>query len=156
MDMHFGFDNITEAFAQMRAMEEEANARVVPRQRQIDWGSYFIRPQESLGLIVFAYCETEEEIVAGERRYGASLDEASRTLETLQDSHERGYRYGRHYSLIEPEGELGSTHIVKCWPITEEQFHQAKELGWDARLILEQHPWLADALLDLRNSQVNR
>lgn len=152
MGAHYEFESFTEAFAQMRIWEEQANAKVTKEQRTITWGSHFLHPHPRLGLLIFGHTQTEDQLVADERSCGADEEEAEATLRTIRNSHERGYRFGRHYSTVEPEGELGSTHISRCWPLTAEQFRQAQELGWDGKSILAKHDWLADVLIDFNDA----
>lgn len=154
MNMHYEYGSVAEAYAHMRLMEEQANERVVEEQRQITWGSHFLRVLYTSPVVIFGHVWPEDDILLGEQRAGASLEEAETTLRTLRASHERGYRFGRCYSIVEPEGELGDTHISDCWPITEEEFLQAQNFRWETRKILAQHDWLADALIAFNNTRL--
>jgi len=142
-----GFDNIDDMFAWMRSQEEAANTRVTPDQAEIGYGAYWMRPYED--IVIFGYVPTQTEREASERALGADDEEIEYQRETLADSHARGYRYGKAYSVIEPEGEWGSTHISTMIQITQEQFTQAKAAKWDAwqmMLFPETRAWLHERL----------
>jgi hypothetical protein len=51
-------------------------------------------------------------------------------MERTDDSYTRGYRFGRWYSVVEPDGEVGSAHISACWPISRRDFEYARRNGW--------------------------
>lgn len=142
-----GFDNADDMFAYMREQEEAANARVTPGQAQIGYGAWWLRPYED--VVIFGYVPTQDEVRASEGGDEADPEELQYTLETLADAHRRGYRYGRAYSVIEPEGEWGSTHISTMVEITEEQFNQAQAHGWDGHEIAAQADghWILKALM---------
>jgi hypothetical protein len=84
------------------------------------WGDYVLTL--SGDLLIVGYIQTLEEIEAGEREEGALDEEVGRTLEMLISAYGNGYRYGRYYSLILPEGELGSHHVSRLKRITKHQF----------------------------------
>ena len=48
----------------------------------------------------------------------------------MKEYYDNGFRFGRAYSVVEPEGELGDTHVCDMVPITEEEFNQSKGLHW--------------------------
>lgn len=120
-------------FAQMRAEEEAANANVHPDQAALTWGDHFVRfyemgPEGILAIFGAIYTASDYE-----------RSEGAQGLAEAEERMARGYRFARCYSVIEPEGELGDTHVVTVWPITPEQFAQAKAAGWDPGAL----PWLA-------------
>lgn len=51
-------------------------------------------------------------------------------LAQFTESAAAGMIFGRHYSAVEPDGELGSTFVGQLTPITKQEFDQAKERGW--------------------------
>lgn len=110
---------------QMKQEEEDwakrASESALPEQRSLTWGSYFLRAMPELGYYIFGRVFTVEEIAA---------DEEPIVVTGKQRSHERGYRYGIYHSVVEPDGEIGDTHMALLWPITEEDFNKAKEAGW--------------------------
>ena len=42
----------------------------------------------------------------------------------LKEARERGYIFGRWYSEVVPDGELGSNHISSCLPMSKEEFEE--------------------------------
>ncbi len=124
-------DDLDVFFAEMRANEHQAMANLQPEQRTITWGSYAF--MVSMGIRIFGYVWTEAEFEANERDCGADDEEMESSMESLRDSHERGYRFGRWYSMVEPDGEIGSNHVSNMVPITKEQFDQIVQTqGWRA------------------------
>lgn len=138
------FDSVEDAFEWMRKQEEEANKRLHPAQKRIVRGSYVMRPAPEVPCMIFGYIFTLEEIEEGERQCGADEEELAYTLRTLSESFNRGYRHGRWYSFVEPDGELGDAHISNLWPISEEVFNRAKESGW--KLDIATYTSLRDAI----------
>ena len=68
-----------------------------------------------------------------EMRLGASQDEALDTRERTVRAYQRGWRWGWHYSLQEPRGEVGMTHRSMLWPISGRDFQLAEIRGWHWR-----------------------
>ena len=64
-----------------------------------------------------------------------AFDEFRWSFDSMRDSYMRGYRYGRAYSLMEPRGEFGSTHISQMAQLTADEFADAEAAGWDFRLL---------------------
>ncbi len=56
--------------------------------------------------------------------------ESEYEYETYTDSLKRGYAFTRSFSVIEPDGELGSHHISTMCPIDQAQFERAREHKW--------------------------
>lgn len=142
------FDGLNEAFEFMRQREQEANDRATDEQKAVDYGDYFWR-LETLGpetIAIFTRCPTLDELAAIERRLGADEEEVTSELEMIEDAHKRGYRYGQHFSVVEPEGEWGSCHVASIvGKITAEDFELARRHGW-------RYPqWLAAVLTGREN-----
>lgn len=128
--MYKEYGSIEEAFADMKRAEDAANENLSEWNKQVVWGSYYMRPAPEVPCIIFGYIYTEMECVDGERKLGATHEEVAYTMRSIRDSYERGYRFGRHYSVVEPDGELGSVHIANAWPISKEEFETAKAQDW--------------------------
>lgn len=64
--------------------------------------------------------------------YRESLAEAVYEIRTHVSTRERGYLRGKAYSILEPEGEYGDTHVASIMPISEQAFLEAKAAGWRA------------------------
>jgi hypothetical protein len=114
-------DDFDAFFEKLHADEKMAMANLMPIQREITYGSYWIRPMPELECFIFGRVYTEEEVARGEE---------PETIENMRESHGRGYRFGMCHSVIEPRGELGDTHVSHCFPITKEEFDQAQEQDW--------------------------
>ena len=63
-------------------------------------------------------------------------EEFTGTLTMLRDSNRRGYRFGTVWSLIVPDGELGSTHVSEIMPSSKAEFEDARAVGWDFRALV--------------------
>jgi hypothetical protein len=124
------FDSFDEMMAFMQEQERIANEHVTPEQSEIGYGDYWVRMYEG-DLLIFGYIPTLEESEAQERELGADDEEIEFEQAQLKDSHSRGYRYGQCFSVIEPTGEWGSTHIANMVKITKDQFEFAKANGWN-------------------------
>jgi len=129
-----GFESLEEMQEYMDSREREANENTMPKQWEITWGSYVIKvvPPD---LIIWGYVFTEEEFLADE--IGEDLGnpqveaEVMASLEQLKGRYERGYRYGRYYSVITPKGEYGDAHVSELWEITEADYVFAMANKWE-------------------------
>jgi hypothetical protein len=124
------YDSIEDAFADMQRAEDAANEGLSEWNKQVTWGSHYMRPCPEIPCIVFGYIYTERESEEAEKRCGADPEELAYTMRSMRAQHERGYRFGRHYSIVEPDGELGSVHIANAWPISKEEFEEAQRQDW--------------------------
>jgi hypothetical protein len=124
-----GFESLEEMQRYLLAEERSMIARTLPEQWNITWGARVVRNAD--GLPIFGHVFTEREFL-GESITGdpAQDEETMAELDDLRDAHERGYRYGRWYSTVEPDGEYGSAHVVALWEITETDFERARAGGW--------------------------
>lgn len=114
-----------------REYEEQANAQAHPDQVAIDWGDYAISKTEDEVTIwgqIMDYdshieFETEKATTQGEKDY---------IKRNIDEVHARGYRFGRWFSRLAPEGEWGTKHVSVLWKVSEEEFHAAYENKWEA------------------------
>ena len=114
------FDSLEAMMDEMAAQEAAANASVTERQkRDLGWGTHGFRLVRDIPIWTHVYTQAE-----------AFEGEDDHTVDLLHNSYERGYRYGMHYSRLEPRGELGSVHIASMWPISKRDFDIAREAGW--------------------------
>lgn len=125
-----GFDSLEEMLAYMRDQEREANEAVLPEQWKITWGDHVFRLVDDLAI--FGYVYTPNQFLRSNLRAGEDLPdpEIVEELESIKHAFERGYRYGKWYSEIEPMGEYGSAHVVSLWPITVEEFEECERNDW--------------------------
>lgn len=57
-----------------------------------------------------------------------AMEEFVFTWEGVVERYNRGYRFGRAFSEVEPEGELGDTHISQLFPITHDNLDEGLTL----------------------------
>lgn len=128
------FDSVEDMLNAMHAREDTANRNTTPEQKAIGYGDYFVRiwGNDFEGYLkIYGQVMPREELFSEEERLGAEPAELSYTMRSHDDSYSRGYRFGWCYSVVEPDGELGSTHVSTMFmKITEEQFEEAKKNGW--------------------------
>lgn len=147
--MHIeSFDNLEDMFAAMAKATYEANDAICDAQRAVTYGSCWARFAVDLGIIVFGQVMTLEEVAAGERKVGSTETEIAASLIILQENHQRGYMFGRAYSVWEPGGELGDTHRANLWPITKPEYEAARLAEWHPARI--GGDWLHEAYMDYR------
>lgn len=121
--------------ADMRAAEESVNAGLLPLQVElrddVDTDRYWARLiPEYDNLLILGEAWSAAHARQSEIDCGADEEEADYTAEALAESRTRGYLFGRCYSIVEPEGEIGSTHVSQVMPISKELFDLARESGW--------------------------
>ena len=128
------FNDWDEIQRYMQAQYDIAEQMVVPRQRDITWGSYWVRPND--GILIWGRVWTEAELVLNE-------DDPEAVLAHYRATHERGYRFGYAYSPYCSDGELGESHISVLWPITRQEFSSALRCKWQPT----DQAWFHDMLL---------
>lgn len=125
------FENLEDALESIRQAEETARALTTPEQAAIGWGDYFeVLPERNYGLRAWGRIYGRKELEESERSCGAPDEEIVLTMMRSDDGFERGYRFARTYSAVEPDGELGDVHVSVMRKITREEFGQARENGW--------------------------
>jgi hypothetical protein len=144
----YSFDSFDEAQAFMAAQREAAIARMAPWQKAIKRGDHWMRlVEEPIGLIaIFGHVLSDTELEQGEKQAGVSQAEWEYTKRQLDASLANGYLYSMCFSIIEPDGELGSVHASGVFPITHDEFAKAMRRGWTPG------PWL----MELRDAIVKR
>ena len=128
------FDNIEEALEAMRTATDQANSTLHPIQRAVTYGDYWVRFFDLENrILIWGFIEPMESVLADEAALAEDGDDGpsqQEVREHVQGNHDRGYMYGKAYSVIEPEGEWGDTHRAHMWPISEELFMAAKGVDW--------------------------
>ena len=149
------FNTLDEMMASLQRNEAAAMARLTPLQRVLLplREFYWMRPAPQYECVIFGYYNLDDMIAL----------EKSLTPEDEMDWHPgwvvsttdknlvRGYKSGRAYSVIEPDGELGDTHVSTMWPITKESFEQAKAMRWDVLGKVEMGTPLYDDFVAMEN-----
>ena len=126
------YDTDEEMFADMSRAQIAADLAIRPIQERIGKGDHWMRSYD--GFLIFGYIWTEADSIESARK-GGWLSDYKEEAEMMDESFIRGYRFGRAWSTVCPEGELGDTHISTMIPITREQFEEAKALRWHAPAI---------------------
>jgi hypothetical protein len=149
------FDNIEDAFDEMRRATDAANAVLHDKQRAVTWGDCWVRFWDpSDGIVIFGRVLTEDELRESELRglnpnstdpdermeYEATVDSLTRMKESHEDG---GYLFSWCSSRIEP-GEYGSTHRANLWPCSRMLYDAAQEVGWQIGAL----PATAQAILE--------
>lgn len=132
------YDSLEDAFEDMRKATEWANAHLAEAQRQVTWGSHWVRFYDIPGrILIFGKVDTLAEVRRGEEstvQPGEDPAEVKAEIEyslrSLAERHENGYLYGQAYSIITPDGEYGDTHRANLWPIPAATFEAARSAGW--------------------------
>jgi len=142
------YDNLEEALEDMGKAEDAANRRLFPEQRAMigcQDDQYFINIAvniQKLFIVGEAWSsetanKNELECYAKDE-HGNLSDEGEaefhHSCAMLRSSRRRGYIFGRAFSVIEPRGELGSTHVANMWPISKAAFEEAKNQNWQPDL----------------------
>jgi hypothetical protein len=122
------FDSADDMFAAIARGVEQAKQRATPEQNAITYGDYWMRAWED--FLIFGYIDHPEALRASTLELGASEDEIEYEERVLKESYDNGFRFGKAYSVIEPDGELGDTHVSDMIKITKGQFEAAKALNW--------------------------
>jgi hypothetical protein len=119
------FSSLEDVLAWMQLNEEFVNAvTVTDKQREIQPGDHVVRPYDVNGvpMLIVAKTMTLNEFVLAEQQHGASEAELVHEKAQFKDLQERGYRYGRWFSVICQEGEFGDTHISSLLKISAAQY----------------------------------
>lgn len=137
------FGSMEEALGAMARATEMANRHLAADQRMITWGDRWVRFWQMSPtmppIVIFGRVMTREEIEAGERACMGDTPqhevdgEIAQTLRHIEHQHGRGYMFGKAYSVMESEGELGDTHRADMWPISERVYEAARKVQWNHR-----------------------
>lgn len=131
------FNDWEEMEAYLGNAEVVANNNILPPQQGIVYGSYWLKATED-GILVYGRVHSQAEAEKGQSQAAKAQ---------LHDTYERGYRFGRAYSVWCPGGELGDSHISVLWPIHEDEFCAAMVNGWQPT----SQPWEREMLTRVRD-----
>ena len=127
------FETDEEMWATMHRMEQQANALLLPAQCRlrdsVETAMWWFQAYSDFNIWGRAW--TVAECDASSRKF--SDDEAEILSETnaVLEARTRGYLFGMAHSIVTPEGELGSTHVSKVFPISEQLFELARAADWN-------------------------
>lgn len=130
------FSTLEEMHAWMEEQERLANDGLHPLQRDLTWGSHWIRFNGT--AIEFGYCYTEDEaraeyepLIEGEK----DCESPDQYIASLTETLGRGYLYGEAHSVL--GDEKGDTHRANAWPIEERLYRMAQEVEWNPDMLDE-------------------
>jgi hypothetical protein len=126
-----GFESMEEMQAYMAEQEQQGIKYSLDEQWRITWGSHVVRVVDELWIFGEIFTESRYLELNGPVIEEDLDEEARYELDALRDSHARGYRYGRWFSIVEPEGEYGSAHVVNLWEIDRSDFERARAARWE-------------------------
>lgn len=127
------FDDWEDMQIKARLAEAKANKSVTLRQRDVVYGSYWIRASDN-GMLEYGRVLGQQE---------AERNQTPESVRALRDLYKRGYRWSMAHSVLSREGELGDTHLAVLWPITEDEFRKAETSGFRKT----SGPWETEMLL---------
>lgn len=124
------FESVEAMLAEIETQRRAADARIQPWQQALKAGDFVLRFEPSEHLFIWGVLRDP---VEDDRACGADDDELAYVRDLYAAPHMKGFRAGRHFSPIVPDGELGDIHVctVVC-KITQAQFDAARAAGWPA------------------------
>jgi hypothetical protein len=110
-------EGIMGALRQLVAGRQRADRNVLPFQEEgARPGAFFVRLEDTLGVTIYGEV-LEPQYEEDREMFGAPSM--------------KNVRLSRCYSKLEPDGEIGNTHIATMATfLTKEQFDIARELAW--------------------------
>lgn len=127
------FDSFEEMQAEMSRQEAAAMADMGEHQRALLGRRKFhwVRPYAEMDIFIFGAYDFDD-WVANEKRLWDDEDGpfSEHQAQMERNNLERGYLSGRAYSTLEPDGELGDTHVSSVHEISEAAFEEARAIGW--------------------------
>ena len=144
--MFTSYDSAEEMFAAMQEAEDAAISRITPRgARHLEVAGtnptcwYRVVPDGTpRGLLIVGKSQPIEQQVAREIELGGLEDRSEDEIRRdYTERHARGYLFGKCYSKVEPDGELGSTHVSEVYWIEPSLFAELEQCGWCVNSLLE-------------------
>lgn len=122
------YDSLDDVFDTIRKVRKAADRRVRPTQAALQAGDFVIRYDKSSDLVI--YTELLDPVTA-EREAGAGEAEVAYVREHYAQEHMKHSRFGRHYSVVCPEGELGDLHVASVEvTLSRADFQKVRAAGW--------------------------
>lgn len=137
------YTSIEEMQRDLAAAERAAVAATTERQRRhlaaaAENPTYWFRVWEDIVIV------GESQPIAYQARREVELggEDYDHEFARFTERHERGYLFGPCYSVIEPDGELGSTHVSSVVWIDPLVFQALREYGWDTGRLHREAPFI--------------
>jgi hypothetical protein len=143
------FNSLEEMLEWQAARHEEAMARLTAEQKamctrpdEIYWFRLWPEPHQDIAIFGHFlshadYTATIEEKI---RQEPEDAEEWRMEIAMRAEKQHNGYLFGEAYSMVAPEGELGSTHVAQVIGITETMFAQAQMCGWSLDMLARTFP----------------
>lgn len=124
------FGSIEELFASLDADRKFAAENRHPMQSAVTFGSRAVSTADA-EVLIFGWVYTEAEFLAAEMNAGADEEEARSGWRRIMAAEAEGMVFGTWYSVVEPEGEIGSQNKISLWPILPGTFDAVRAARWD-------------------------
>ena len=139
------FDSMEDMWAEMDRAHDQWTALTTPNQRTYLSGQalWWFRYEPDIGIDIWGErwsLEHYAEYLRGRAAACSDPEDAAEWLETIETDKaqlERGYLFGKAYSVAEDRGELGSTHVSQVVEVPRETFELARANGWNIRSMLD-------------------
>jgi len=128
---HMGFESTQELQAFLRQANRIANEMLAPEQRELTYGSCWIRFLGTGRQMEFGRVIRQEEVtlLMDETTVG-NVVEKREAAEEIALGIQYGYLYGWVFDRQRPRGELAITHKLHVWPISLDTLEEAAMFRW--------------------------
>jgi hypothetical protein len=139
-------------FARLRERDLAGWDRATPAQRAITWGDCWTHHFPETGVTGYGYVLPLAAIMDGEfaalcrppahsGRPALTVEQATprvqQVVDHIKENHARGWRSGPGFSVLEPGGEDGYSHVCTLSPCSRQEFRAAAAMnGWHRALDL--------------------
>jgi hypothetical protein len=135
------FDSPEEMFEQLRRDRENADRHIQPWQRELKPGDYVVRITEQFGQIIVIYGKLLDPLESERPYYNLDDPEEAAMFRDVEErfgeAWHRSFRFGRFYSPMCMQGEIGDVHLATIsGVISEAQFEEARQQGWPQDLAI--------------------
>ena len=128
---------LTARFARLRERDMTLLALATPAQLAIGWGDHWTCTTQD-GLTCWGRVEPLGEMMTAEIAASVRLGvphadietEMQARVEAIKENYARGWRSGRGWSVVEPDGEVGYVHVAILTPCTPAEFAAARARRW--------------------------
>jgi hypothetical protein len=122
------FGSLEEYFDWEQTQQQAVQDALADEQKAITWGQQFLRVWQEPSIIGPGQLVAIFGDIYSWQTLAQTEDEPA--LDALRRQQDR-FLLARCYSLISPDGEVGSINRWDMWPITVNQFRLAEIAGWN-------------------------
>jgi hypothetical protein len=127
---HGGLESILAPGGKVIKFRAPVRGEATAEQNEIGPGDCFISIPGPQWPVIYGHVWTRQDHVEELRRDRLGPMELESELAWREYRAMLGYRWGSCYSVIEPDGEDGETHVSTCRKITVGEFDAARQRGW--------------------------